>query len=285
MPFPRHTAPVPSPADDGLSTSEARKTGKGKAVDRPSQDTDAATGGTPPDGPDDPRRDLPPRLPDQETQRKQAAQVRKVLELARRAGWRDYGGVYGEILGIEDESLRQHLIEATKRIPVNDDIEKEKALRELEPLGTEQGVNNYHRSQLPVPELPADLGLDGLVDREAYAEWYRREGYDRHMHLLREGPAGPHGYRIGPGESYLWSQLKREPRGERDLRSNGLDGSSRRVFRYDRSKSEFEVYDHNKKHLGALDAVTGQWKKGKQVTGRREKHTYDDIESGGKMVV
>jgi hypothetical protein len=47
-----------------------------------------------------------------------------------------------------------------------------------------------------------------------------------------------------------------------------MDETRRRIYTWDRTHGEFEVYNRRGRHLGAVDSVTGHWIK-EAVAGRK----------------
>jgi hypothetical protein len=68
----------------------------------------------------------------------------------------------------------------------------------------------------------------------------------------------------GPSESPIWQDLQ-QFRGS--IRTNGLAGASRRLFEWDYTHGDIEVYNGRGVHLGSMDPVTGEMSKG-PVPGR-----------------
>lgn len=71
-------------------------------------------------------------------------------------------------------------------------------------------------------------------------------------------PAEPLEARMSPSESEVWRGL--QPHRGR-TRTNGESGRRRRLYEWDYQHGEIEVYDRNGRHLGAMDAETGEMTK------------------------
>ena len=69
-------------------------------------------------------------------------------------------------------------------------------------------------------------------------------------------------------ESEVWNAL--QPfKGK--TRTNGETGSDKRYYQWDRTHNNIEVYDSNRKHLGAMDPKTGEMVPNSRVPGRKIK--------------
>ncbi len=64
---------------------------------------------------------------------------------------------------------------------------------------------------------------------------------------------------ISKAESIFWRNLKPH---KGKTKSNGKTGKRKRLYEWDHTHGEIEVYDRNGKHLGALDPISGKMTKG-----------------------
>ena len=61
-----------------------------------------------------------------------------------------------------------------------------------------------------------------------------------------------------PSESAVWKDLK--PSGQKGMKMSG-HGADRRYYEWDHTHGDIEVYDSRGRHVGSMDATTGQMTK------------------------
>ena len=89
--------------------------------------------------------------------------------------------------------------------------------------------------------------------RRAYDNYLKGEG----GRLMEERKIREN-LKIAPSQSFLWTQIKKNPMKDGKY-TNGLKGKNYRYYDWDYSHSEIEVYNKSGRHLGAIDGVTGEW--------------------------
>lgn len=112
--------------------------------------------------------------------------------------------------------------------------------------------------------------------RDGYQEWWQNSG----RKLVNARTSGK---KILSKDSYIWrnSPHHRKLDGY-PTRTNGQTGKHKRYYQWDNRHGEIEVYNHNGKHLGARDPLTGHWVKpkspGRTIPVRRS--SIDDPNNG-----
>ena len=73
--------------------------------------------------------------------------------------------------------------------------------------------------------------------------------------------------KIEPSQSFIWkSQKPHKVIDGKPTRINGLKGKNTRYYQWDEQHGTIEVYDSNRKHIGEMDSITGEWRKPKETS-------------------
>ena len=89
--------------------------------------------------------------------------------------------------------------------------------------------------------------------------------------------------KIEPSQSFIWKNQKpHKVIDGKPAHTNGLKGKNRRYYQWDSENGEIEVYDSKAKHIGAMDSITGEWKK---PAGKGRTFDKSELENSGNPPV